>query len=120
MSVTENRRCAPVAEAEPIGRGPVEPDGELAEAEERGLARYSLFERILHWVVAITFVALLLSGCGYNTIQVQDEATKSAWSERAFCTQITSSNRRSWQFPGVSRSWASDGRDFPDRIRRQP
>jgi LemA protein len=25
--------------------------------------------------------ALLLSGCGYNTIQVQDEATKSAWSE---------------------------------------
>ena len=62
MSVTETRRGAPVAEAEPIGRGPVEPDGELAEAEERGLARYSLFERILHWVVAITFVALLLSG----------------------------------------------------------
>ena len=26
-------------------------------------------------------VALLLSGCGYNTIQVQDEQTKSAWSE---------------------------------------
>ena len=25
--------------------------------------------------------ALLLSGCGYNTIQVQDEQTKSAWSE---------------------------------------
>jgi len=25
--------------------------------------------------------AMLLSGCGYNTIQVQDEATKSAWSE---------------------------------------
>jgi LemA protein len=25
--------------------------------------------------------ALLLSGCGYNTIQVQDETTKSAWSE---------------------------------------
>jgi LemA protein len=30
------------------------------------------------WVAA---VALLLSGCGYNTIQVQDEQTKSAWSE---------------------------------------
>ena len=26
-------------------------------------------------------VALLLSGCGYNTIQTQDEQTKSAWSE---------------------------------------
>ena len=38
-------------------------------------------------------------------------STKSAWSERAFCTQITSSNSRSWQLPGVSRSWASDGRD---------
>jgi len=25
--------------------------------------------------------AALLSGCGYNTIQVQDETTKSAWSE---------------------------------------
>ena len=25
--------------------------------------------------------SLLLSGCGYNTMQVQDEATKSAWSE---------------------------------------
>jgi LemA protein len=30
------------------------------------------------WLAA---VALLLSGCGYNTIQVQDEQTKSAWSE---------------------------------------
>jgi LemA protein len=30
------------------------------------------------WLVV---VALLLSGCGYNTIQVQDEQTKSAWSE---------------------------------------
>ena len=26
-------------------------------------------------------VAMLLSGCGYNTIQVQDEQVKSAWSE---------------------------------------
>jgi LemA protein len=30
------------------------------------------------WLAA---VVLLLSGCGYNTIQVQDEQTKSAWSE---------------------------------------
>jgi LemA protein len=29
----------------------------------------------------LVLMAALLSGCGYNTIQVQDEATKSAWSE---------------------------------------
>jgi len=29
----------------------------------------------------LVVTATLLSGCGYNTIQVQDEATKSAWSE---------------------------------------
>ncbi len=29
----------------------------------------------------LTLAAMLLSGCGYNTIQVQDEQTKSAWSE---------------------------------------
>jgi formate dehydrogenase subunit gamma len=62
VTVTESRRGAPVAEVEPIGPGPVEPEAELVEAEEPGLVRYSLFERILHWVVAITFVALLLSG----------------------------------------------------------
>ena len=32
-------------------------------------------------VLLLSVAALLLSGCGYNTIQVQDEATKSAWSE---------------------------------------
>jgi LemA protein len=31
--------------------------------------------------LCLVAVALLLSGCGYNTIQVQDEQTKSAWSE---------------------------------------
>jgi LemA protein len=36
--------------------------------------------RALHAVVLV-IMASLLSGCGYNTIQVQDEATKSAWSE---------------------------------------
>ena len=32
-------------------------------------------------VAAVLFVAALMSGCGYNNIQVQDEGTKSAWSE---------------------------------------
>jgi LemA protein len=36
--------------------------------------------RALHGLLLVG-VALLLSGCGYNTIQVQDEQTKSAWSE---------------------------------------
>jgi LemA protein len=31
--------------------------------------------------LVLAALALLLSGCGYNTIQVQDEQTKSAWSE---------------------------------------
>jgi formate dehydrogenase subunit gamma len=62
VSVTETRRGAPVGEPEPIGPGPGRPGAESAEAGGPGLVRYSLFERILHWVVAITFVALLLSG----------------------------------------------------------
>ena len=33
------------------------------------------------WLGALLLTTSLLSGCGYNTIQVQDEATKSAWSE---------------------------------------
>jgi len=36
--------------------------------------------RALH-VILLAVTAMLLSGCGYNTIQVQDEATTSAWSE---------------------------------------
>jgi LemA protein len=31
--------------------------------------------------IALVGVALLLSGCGYNTLQTQDESVKSAWSE---------------------------------------
>ena len=31
--------------------------------------------------IALAGVALLLSGCGYNTLQTQDEPVKSAWSE---------------------------------------
>jgi LemA protein len=36
--------------------------------------------RALH-AILLVLTASLLSGCGYNTIQMQDEATKSAWSE---------------------------------------
>ena len=36
--------------------------------------------RVLQALLLVV-AASLLSGCGYNTIQVQDEATKSAWSE---------------------------------------
>ena len=32
-------------------------------------------------VFMLVLAAMLLSGCGYNTIQVKDEATTSAWSE---------------------------------------
>jgi LemA protein len=32
-------------------------------------------------VALITLASVLLSACGYNTLQVQDETTKSAWSE---------------------------------------
>jgi LemA protein len=33
------------------------------------------------WLGALLVTTSLLSGCGYNTIQLQDEQTKSAWSE---------------------------------------
>jgi LemA protein len=33
------------------------------------------------WLGAALVTASLLSGCGYNTLQVQDEQVKSAWSE---------------------------------------
>ena len=36
--------------------------------------------RVLQAILLVA-AAMLLSGCGYNTIQVQDEATTSAWSE---------------------------------------
>jgi LemA protein len=32
-------------------------------------------------IAALVFVSLLFSGCGYNTLQQQDEQVKSAWSE---------------------------------------
>lgn len=36
--------------------------------------------RSLKWLISL-FAVSLLSGCGYNTIQVQDEAVTAAWSE---------------------------------------
>jgi LemA protein len=39
-------------------------------------------ENLMHkWIRAVPLVLLLLSGCGYNTIQSADEQTKAAWSE---------------------------------------
>jgi LemA protein len=37
-------------------------------------------KRIWKWL-AMVWAAVVLSGCGYNSIQQADEATKSAWSE---------------------------------------
>jgi formate dehydrogenase subunit gamma len=34
----------------------------MSVREEQGLVRYSLFDRILHWFVALTFIYLMLSG----------------------------------------------------------
>ena len=33
------------------------------------------------WWIALSLLVLLLSGCGYNTLQTADEQIKSAWSE---------------------------------------
>lgn len=37
--------------------------------------------RTMRLPLVLTLVTLLLSGCGYNTLQTTDEAIKSAWSE---------------------------------------
>ncbi|MBU6212265.1 MAG: LemA family protein [Gammaproteobacteria bacterium] len=39
----------------------------------------SILKRLI--VGAVTLASLALSGCGYNTIQEQDEAVKASWSE---------------------------------------
>ena len=39
----------------------------------------SMLKRLL--VACVAVATLALSGCGYNTIQDQDEAVKAAWSE---------------------------------------
>ncbi len=60
MTATETGRRPVVAETEPVEPTPA--GRRAVAAEPVGLLRYTLFERVLHWVVAITFVALLLSG----------------------------------------------------------
>lgn len=39
------------------------------------------FARTTRLLLTLSFVASLLSGCGYNQFQSKDEATKAAWSE---------------------------------------
>jgi LemA protein len=39
------------------------------------------FARWTRSLLALSFLASLLSGCGYNQFQTKDEATKAAWSE---------------------------------------
>ncbi len=39
------------------------------------------FARWTRLLLTLSFMASLLSGCGYNKFQSQDEATKAAWSE---------------------------------------
>jgi LemA protein len=39
------------------------------------------FARWTRLILAVSFTAALLSGCGYNQFQTKDEATKAAWSE---------------------------------------
>ena len=39
------------------------------------------FARWTRLLLTISFMASLLSGCGYNQFQTKDEATKAAWSE---------------------------------------
>lgn len=36
--------------------------GAVIAPDSAGVARYNLFERVIHWMVAITFIALMLSG----------------------------------------------------------
>jgi formate dehydrogenase subunit gamma len=51
-----------VTEPRPREPGPAGPEPAPVEDEARELVRYTLFERLLHWVVALSFIALLLSG----------------------------------------------------------
>jgi formate dehydrogenase subunit gamma len=62
MTATETGGRPVVAEPRPSEPGPTGPTPAPAEDETRDLVRYTLFERLLHWVVAIAFIALLLSG----------------------------------------------------------
>ena len=37
-----------------------------SETKSRILLRFTFFERIIHWVVGVTFVALLMSGLAFS------------------------------------------------------
>ena len=43
--------------------------------------RFSFFSRFVRIALAATLVSTMLSGCGYNKFQTEDEATKAAWGE---------------------------------------
>jgi LemA protein len=43
--------------------------------------RFSFFSRFVRLALAATLVSSMLSGCGYNQFQTEDEATKAAWGE---------------------------------------
>ena len=45
------------------------------------MRRHFRFLRSVAGLIAATAVAISLSGCGYNTLQTQDEQIKAAWSE---------------------------------------
>ena len=47
-------------------------------------------------LLLIVLAATLLSGCGYNSLQSQDEGIKAAWSEIVLCRMHTASLRRQW------------------------
>lgn len=40
-----------------------------------------MFNKRTAWLATVVLVSSLLSGCGYNNLQQQDEAVKAAWSE---------------------------------------
>jgi formate dehydrogenase subunit gamma len=62
MTATETGGRRVVTEPRPGEPGPSGPEPAPVEEESHDLVRYTLFERLLHWLVALTFIALLLSG----------------------------------------------------------
>lgn len=67
MSITETPDHASPKEgerqtAEPPATSPPADGASVVRDERHRLLRYNAFERIVHWIVAITFIALMLSG----------------------------------------------------------
>ncbi|MGH9246577.1 MAG: formate dehydrogenase subunit gamma [Acidimicrobiales bacterium] len=61
MSATTTTPSGPSPEPAVVPGRPDQQPPHIGSGAE-GITRYSAFERILHWVVAVTFVALMLSG----------------------------------------------------------